>query len=121
MNIWIRIFSLLTALEFFYIFYLETVAATSEKTSRVFAIPMETLKEDTVNVLLKNQGVYNDLIGVLILLAAFIFPSVMAVAILMLYIIGVAVYGGVSSQPKIILMQGGLPMITFILCLAALM
>ena len=78
MNIWIRIFSLLTALEFFYIFYLETVAATSEKTSRVFAI-------------------------------------------LMLYIIGVAVYGGVSSQPKIILMQGGLPMITFILCLAALM
>ena len=115
------ILAVLTALEFFYIFYLETLAPTSEKTSSVFNIPQETLREDTVKTLLKNQGVYNGLIGVLILLAVFCFVSLPKTAVLMVYIILVAAYGAVSSQPKILLMQGGLPILTLIFTILAML
>lgn len=37
--------------------------------------------------------------------------------ILMCYIIAVALYGSVTSNPKIILMQGGLAIVTLCLCL----
>ena len=115
------ILAVLTALEFFYIFYLETLAPTSEMTSSVFKIPQETLREDTVKTLLKNQGVYNGLIGVLILLAVFCFVSLPMTAVLMVYIILVAAYGAVSSQPKILLMQGGLPILTLIFTILAML
>lgn len=38
MNIVTKILSVLVALEFIYIFYLETIATTSEKTSKVFGM-----------------------------------------------------------------------------------
>jgi putative membrane protein len=39
----------------------------------------------------------------------------MAVMVLMGYIILVALYGGMTSHPKIIIMQGGLAFLTLIL------
>lgn len=112
----IKIFSTLVALEFFYIMYLETFATASEKTSKVFGMSVEELKRKSVNTLFKNQGVYNGLISVLILLAAWAFASETAVIVLMCYIILVAIYGSLTSNPKIILMQGGLAIITLIIC-----
>lgn len=53
----------------------------------------------------------------LILLAVFAFGNVTALMILMAYIILVAIYGGITSNPKIILMQGGLAIITLVLCI----
>ena len=114
------ILAVLTAAEFFYIFYLETLVPTSKKTSEVFKIPQDTLRQDTVKTLLKNQGVYNGLLGVLILLAVFCFASLAMTAVLMVYIILVAAYGAVSSQPRILLMQGGLPILTLIFLLLTL-
>jgi putative membrane protein len=73
-----------------------------------------------VKTLLKNQGVYNGLLGVLILLAVFCFASLAMTAVLMVYIILVAAYGAVSSQPRILLMQGGLPILTLIFLLLTL-
>ena len=77
----------------------------------------EELKRPSVNVLFKNQGVYNGLIAVLILVAVFIHNSKIAVIYLMGYIILVAAYGSLTSNPKIILKQGGLAIITLISCL----
>ena len=114
------ILAVLTAAEFIYIFYLETLVPTSKKTSEVFKIPQDTLRQDTVKTLLKNQGVYNGLLGVLILLAVFCFASLAMTAVLMVYIILVAAYGAVSSQPRILLMQGGLPILTLIFLLLTL-
>lgn len=114
MNIIAKILATLTALEFIYIFYLETIATSSERTSKVFGMSTEELKRDSVNVLFKNQGVYNGLISVLILLAVFAFGSKAAVICLMCYIIAVALYGSFTSNPKIILMQGGLAILTLI-------
>ncbi|MDY2837955.1 MAG: DUF1304 domain-containing protein [Bilifractor sp.] len=109
--------AVLVALEFLYIFYLETIATSSEKTSKVFGMDVDELKRDSVNTLFKNQGVYNGLISVLILLAVFVFASKAAVICLMVYIVAVALYGSVTSNPKIILMQGGLAILTLISCI----
>ncbi len=109
MNIFTKILSVLVALEFLYIFYLETIATTSDKTSNVFGMTKDELGQKNVNVLFKNQGVYNGLLSVLILLAVFVFASKAAVICLMAYIVAVALYGSFTSNPKIILMQGPHP------------
>ena len=53
----------------------------------------EELEWQSVNTLFKNQGVYNGLIAVLVLIAA---------------------YGAVTSDPKILFKQGGLAMLTLL-------
>ena len=117
MSIVIQLFATLVALEFLFIMYLETFATTSDRTSKVFGMSKEELARQSVNTLFKNQGIYNGLLGVLILLAVFVFSSQTAVMILMGYIILVALYGSIMSNPKIIFMQGGLAIITLILSL----
>ena len=106
MTVITKILATLVALEFLYIMYLETIVTTSEKTSKVFGMDKEELERRSVNTLFKNQGVYNGLLAVLILLAVFVFSSKVAVMMLMGYIVLVALYGGITSNPKIILMQG---------------
>ena len=64
MSIIITILTALVALEFVYIFYLETLQTTSEATSRVFNMSVETLKNANITTLFKNQGVYNLMIAV---------------------------------------------------------
>lgn len=48
----------LVALEFFYIFYLETITTTSSNIARVFKMQEEELSRPSVTTLFKNQGVY---------------------------------------------------------------
>ena len=117
MDILTHIFVVLVAIEFVYIFYLETIATTSKKTSETFGITKEALEGKNVNVLLKNQGVYNLLIAVMLLIAMFIMHSKGTIALLLSYIIIVAAYGAVSSNPKIFPKQGGLALIALILLL----
>lgn len=112
MNLSTAILATLVALEFLYIFYLETLATTSKTTSKVFKMTKEELSRKSVQTLFKNQGVYNGLLAVLILLAVFVFSSEIAVIVLMSYIILVALYGSFTSNPKIILTQGGLAILT---------
>ena len=105
----------LVAFLFFYIMYLETFVTYSESTRRVFNIPQEELKKSSLNTLFKNQGVYNGLLGVALLYGAFLSKNpVEIVAMLLIYIILVAIYGGLTSDKKIILKQGGLPILALI-------
>ena len=117
MNLITKILSVLVAVEFLYIFYLETIATASTKTSKVFGMTKTELRQKNVNILFKNQGVYNGLIAVMILLAVFVFASKTAVVCLMGYIVAVALYGSLTSNPKIILMQGGLAILTLLFCI----
>ena len=116
MSIIITILTALVALEFVYIFYLETLQTTSEATSRVFNMSVETLKNANITTLFKNQGVYNLMIAVG-LVFGLIVGSKEVVGFLLLNIIVVAVYGGLTSQISIIWKQGGLAIVTFILLL----
>ena len=95
MDILTDVFVVLVAIEFVYIFYLETIATTSRKTSETFGITKEVLEGKNVNVLLKNQGVYNLLIAVMLLIALFIMHSKGTIVLLLNYIIIVAAYGAV--------------------------
>ena len=114
MNIISVIFSVLAALEHIYILYLETIITTSQKTSKVFDIEEEELKTKTVSTLLKNQGVYNGLLSLLLFIALYR-NEIFWIRILLGYIILVAIYGGITSNPRIIFKQGGLAIIA-ILC-----
>ena len=101
----------LVAMLFFYIMYLETFATDSESTSRVFNITQEELRKTSF----KNQGVYNGLLGVALLYGTFLSKNpVEIVAMLLVYIILVAIYGGLTSDKKIILKQGGLPILALL-------
>ena len=112
MSILTSILGTLVAIEFFYIFYLETVATVSANTARVFKMEEVELRRPSVTTLFKNQGVYNGLIGVLILIAIFVVPSITWLVLLLSYIILVALYGSLTSDKMILLKQGGLAILT---------
>ena len=115
MSIITIILTVLVALLFFYIMYLETFATDSDSTSRVFNIEKEELQRASLNTLFKNQGVYNGLIGVGLLYGTFYSKNPKEiVGMLLIYIILVAIYGGLTSDKKIILKQGGLPILALI-------
>ena len=120
-NILTIIFSGLSALEHFYILVLETILTTSSRTSKTFKIEEEKLKDKNVSTLLKNLGVYNGLVAVLIIISIFLSifrednDNILWLRFLLGYIILVAVYGGITSDWKIILKQGGLAMVGFVL------
>ena len=117
MNVITMVLATLVALEFVFIFYLETIATSSERTAKVFGMDVEELKRPSVDVLFKNQGVYNLLIAVLVVIAVFGFGHKISLMALMGYIVAVAAYGAITSSPKIILTQGGLAILTLISCL----
>ena len=120
-NILTIIFSGLSAIEHIYILFLETIFTTSSRTSKTFKIEEEKLKDKNVSTLLKNLGVYNGLIAVLIIISIFLSifrednDNILWLRFLLGYIILVAVYGGITSDWKIILKQGGLAMVGFVL------
>lgn len=97
--------------------YLETIATTSKQTAKVFQMPQKDLEGKHVQTLFKNQGIYNGLLAMLILVATFGYQSKVALLWLMGYIILVALYGSLTSQPKILLMQGGPAMLVLLSCL----
>lgn len=113
MKIALQVLACLVAVEFFYIMYLETFATTSKKTAEVFQMDQEELSRPSVNTLFKNQGIYNGLLAVLTLIAAFALGKIV-LQLVLAYMILVAAYGAVTSQPKILLMQGGVPILTLI-------
>ena len=75
MTIWSIILTVIVAIEFFYIMYIQTIITISSKTSRIFNIDQKELSQKSLNVLLKNQGVYNGLIGLGLLYGVFLSPN----------------------------------------------
>lgn len=105
----------LTALEFVYIFYLETIKTDSEKTAKTFGMPQEALQQQYLKASMKNQGVYNLGIAILIVICLVTLPgSKLFLGFLMGFIIFVAAYGSLTVDKQIILKQGGLAILTLI-------
>ena len=100
---------------FFYIMLLETFMTDSESTARVFKMTVRDLRGKNLNTLLKNQGIYNGLLGIALLYGTYrpggnIELSVVILSMMFL----VAVYGGLSSDKSILLKQGGLPFLSLV-------
>ncbi|TPR19362.1 DUF1304 domain-containing protein [Apilactobacillus timberlakei] len=116
MSILSNIFTTLVAIEFIYIMFIQTIQTNSKNTRRIFKIPKDVLKNKFTVTLMKNQGVYNGLIGVLLLYGTFIAPHPKEIIIpILIYAIVVAIYGALTSQKSIIIKQGLLPIITLII------
>ncbi|CQR24088.1 integral membrane protein [Streptococcus varani] len=98
----------LVALEHFYIFYLETLATQSKTTGRIFNMSQEELAKPSVDKLFKNQGVYNGLIAVCLLYGLYISKATELVALFLIFVVAVALYGALTTDKKILLTQGGL-------------
>ena len=100
---------------FLYIMLLETFMTDSESTARVFKMTVRDLRGKNLNTLLKNQGIYNGLLGIALLYGTYrpggnIELSVVILSMMLL----VAVYGGLSSDKSILLKQGGLPFLSLL-------
>ena len=113
MNTFTTVLAILVALEHLYIMFLETIATSSGSTSRVFGISIDQLKSKTIATLLKNQGVYNGLIAVLLLVAVWQ-QDLLWIRLILGYVVFVALYGSLTSKPNIILKQGGLAILGLI-------
>lgn len=111
MNSLTIIFILLVAAEHLYIMFLETFATTSHHTSKTFSIDVDELSNHHISTLLKNQGLYNGLLALLLAYAA-ISQDLLWSRLLLGYVILVALYGAWSSDPKILFKQGGLAIVT---------
>ena len=107
MSIITIILATIVALEHFYIFYLESIATQSDATSRVFNMKKEELARPSVRSLFKNQGIYNALLGVFLLYGIYFSQNLEIVTIFVLFVIGAAAYGSLTTDKKIILKQGG--------------
>lgn len=107
-------FIVLVAMEFFYIMYLETFATTSKHTAKVFRMDIEELSSPSIVTLFKNQGIYNGLIGLALLIATFVIPSPITVIFFLILIVLVALYGGISSHPSIFFKQGSLAILALL-------
>lgn len=115
MSLLTTILTLLVALEFFYIMYLETFATTSKATSKVFRMSKDELNRKSVATLFKNQGIYNGLLGIGLIYSIFSAnASVEINRLILCYIILVAFYGSLTSDKKIIVTQGGLAILTLL-------
>ncbi len=114
MSLMTTILATVVALEHLYIFYLETIATVSDKTSQTFHMNKEELTRSSVQTLFKNQGIYNGLLGLFLLYGIFLSHNLEIVTIFVLYVIGAAVYGAFTSNKAILLKQGGPAILTLL-------
>lgn len=116
MNFILTTLNLLVALLFVFIFYLETLATQSNRTAKVFNMTKEDLDNKSIQNLFKNQGVYNLLLGIGLVYATFFSGQPLELSrFLHFYIVGVAAYGAISVDPKILLKQGALSILFILL------
>ncbi|KHD44619.1 DUF1304 domain-containing protein [Streptococcus hongkongensis] len=114
MSILTIIFTIFAALEQLYIMYIETFATQSKATQRVFKLSHEALSNGTVVSLFKNQGVYNGIIGLFLLYGLFLAQTVDIVALFLINVILVAIYGALIVDYKILYKQGGFAILALI-------
>ncbi|KAF1295637.1 hypothetical protein BAU15_03600 [Enterococcus sp. JM4C] len=105
----------LVALEHVYIFYLESIVPDSTKTSQTFGMSVAVLKDQTVQTLIKNQGIYNLMLALVLGYTVLFSANQLELGLLLTgFVSVVAVYGGLTSSKSIILKQGLPAMLAFV-------
>lgn len=101
------ILALLVAVEHLYILYLEMFQSTSKTAQRSFGLDQEFLNDPRVQILFKNQGLYNGFLAAGILWGIFFSATSWAVVTFFISCVAIAaLYGGVTSSKSILIKQG---------------
>lgn len=90
-----------------------------KKQAEAFDLTQTFTRQHEARVSMANQGIYNAMLGIAIILSYFIFPAATLIKVwqlLMLFIIVVSVFGGFTATKKIFLVQT-LPSVIGMLCL----
>mgnify|MGYP003605152787 FL=1 len=101
------ILTLIVAIEHLGIMLLE-MFGTPRQQAQAFDMLLEYVKQPTARVALANQGIYNGMLGVLLIVSFFFFHGAVLVTVLRLllgFIVIVALYGGMTATKKIWLVQ----------------
>lgn len=102
-----KILVLIVAIEHLGIMLLE-MFGTPQQQAQAFDMPLEYVKQPAARVALANQGIYNGMLGVLLIVSFFFFHGAILVTVLRLllgFIVVVALYGGMTATRKIWLVQ----------------
>ncbi|MFD1442167.1 DUF1304 family protein [Lacticaseibacillus hegangensis] len=120
---WLKALLVLIGVEHLGIAVLEMRGAPAKQAS-VFGMPLEFVKQPHAQIALANQGVYNLMLGAAMLASAFTIAGaafVTVALILLVFLLVVGVYGGVTVTRKIFLVQVLPAVIGLALVLIALM
>lgn len=120
MSLFITILTSLIAIEHLGIMGLEMFANDQTKAKAFDMMPLDFVRLPNTKVALANQGIYNGMLGVLIIAVNCLLTGAAlktVLALLMLYIFIVALYGTFTATKKIFFLQGLPALITLLLIL----
>ncbi|WP_048000945.1 DUF1304 domain-containing protein [Lactiplantibacillus herbarum] len=118
MQIAATVMAIVVAIEHGFILWLEMFNADSEMAVKAFGVPREDLKTPSVQLLFKNQGLYNGFLAVGILFGLFVVPAVASAGVVLFFlacVIVAAIYGSATVSRSIIVVQGLPALIAFFL------
>lgn len=99
------------------------IFAKPERQAKAFDLNVDFTSQPQVRVLLANQGIYNGMLGVLLLASFWLFTGTIQLTVqllLLLFVAVVALYGGFTATHKIWFLQM-LPAILAIICTCLLL
>lgn len=79
-----------------------------ERQAKAFDMDLNFVRQSAAKISMANQGIYNGMLGVILIIAFFIFPTAILFKVWKLIlglIIVVAIYGGFTATKKIFLVQ----------------
>ena len=102
-----KLFAIAVGLIHLVIMYLE-MSGNTEVQAKAFDMPSAFVKEKNAQTALKNLGIYNGALGLLIIISTLIFSGQalsMILLLLMGFILVVGIFGGLTVTKKIYLIQ----------------
>lgn len=94
-----------------------------EQQARAFGMPITFVRQVHAQKALANQGIYNGMLAVILILAQWLLPmptSLITTALLLGFIVIVALYGSLTVKRQIFWLQGFPALVTLIILLSQL-
>lgn len=107
MNVIATVLTFLVGIEHIGICFLE-IFGKPEMQANAFDMDLDFVKQPAARISMANQGIYNGMLGLLLILVYFVFKASIAFTVwqlLLTLIVVVAIFGGFTATKKIFLVQ----------------
>lgn len=119
MDLLFTVLTILVALEHLGIMVLE-IWGQPERQAKVFGMPLRFVQQPHARIALANQGIYNGMLGLALLGNLWLLagqPQHLAIALLLLFIVVVALFGSLTAKHEIFWLQGCPALVTLLVLL----